>query len=133
MTGITLGGTVRRMTEIRKAVLRSVRLDDDVWERVKAMECSLNQYLRAALLDGSNGEPDSPTAASVSATVAAVAPATIPGVSRGMPLAQAFRTMCEHCGQKFDSESRFNKRCSRCEADGHGRSRYDCEQCRINS
>ena len=38
------------MTDMRRSVLRSVRLDDDVWEAVKGMECSLNQYLRIALL-----------------------------------------------------------------------------------
>lgn len=43
--------TVRRMTELRKSVLRTVRLDDDVWAAVKQMSCSLNQYLRTALLD----------------------------------------------------------------------------------
>lgn len=43
--------TVRRMTELRKSVLRTVRLDDDVWAAVKQMNCSLNQYLRTALLD----------------------------------------------------------------------------------
>lgn len=31
--------------------LHNVRLDDEVWAAVKAMECSLNQYLRTALLD----------------------------------------------------------------------------------
>lgn len=36
----------------RKSVLRSVRLDDDVWEAVKAMPVSLNQYLRGALIEG---------------------------------------------------------------------------------
>ena len=36
--------------EIEKSVLGSVRLDSDVWGAVRAMECSLNQYLRGALL-----------------------------------------------------------------------------------
>lgn len=36
----------------RKAVLRSVRLDDDVWEAVKAMDESLNQFLRDVLING---------------------------------------------------------------------------------
>lgn len=34
----------------RKSVLRSVRLDDDVWEAVKCLSQSLNQYLRERLL-----------------------------------------------------------------------------------
>jgi hypothetical protein len=36
----------------RKAVLRSVRLDDDVWAAVKAMDESLNQFLRDVLING---------------------------------------------------------------------------------
>lgn len=36
----------------RKSVLRSVRLDDDVWDAVKALPQSLNQYLRDRLLTG---------------------------------------------------------------------------------
>lgn len=38
------------MTEIKKAVLGSVRLDSDVWEAVRAMPESLNQYLRRQLV-----------------------------------------------------------------------------------
>lgn len=34
-----------------KHKLHNVRLDDEVWAAVKAMKCSLNQYLRTALLD----------------------------------------------------------------------------------
>jgi hypothetical protein len=33
-------------TENRKAVLRSVRLDDDVWVAIKLLGESLNRYLR---------------------------------------------------------------------------------------
>jgi hypothetical protein len=36
----------------RKSVLRSVRLDDDVWAAVKAMDESLNQFLRDILING---------------------------------------------------------------------------------
>lgn len=36
----------------RKSVLRSVRLDDDVWDAVKAMDQSLNQFLRDVLING---------------------------------------------------------------------------------
>ena len=36
--------------EIKKSVLGSVRLDSDVWEAVRGMGCSLNQYLRSNLL-----------------------------------------------------------------------------------
>lgn len=36
----------------RKSVLRSVRLDDDVWDAVKSLPQSLNQYLRDRLLTG---------------------------------------------------------------------------------
>lgn len=36
---------------MRKSVLRSVRLDDDVWETIKAMDRSLNAYLREAFFD----------------------------------------------------------------------------------
>ena len=38
------------MTVIRKSVLRSVRLDDDVWAALKGMEKSLNQFLRETIL-----------------------------------------------------------------------------------
>lgn len=34
------------MSDIQKSVLGSVRLDSDVWEALRAMDCSLNQYLR---------------------------------------------------------------------------------------
>jgi len=44
------------MTEIKKSVLGSVRLDSDVWEAVRGMPQSLNQYLRYMLLE--NGEVD---------------------------------------------------------------------------
>lgn len=36
----------------RRSVLRSVRLDDDVWDAVKSLPQSLNQYLRERLLTG---------------------------------------------------------------------------------
>jgi hypothetical protein len=39
------------MAEIEKSVLGSVRLDSDVWEAVRKMPVSLNQYLRRALLE----------------------------------------------------------------------------------
>lgn len=51
MTVIRVTCYVSRMTETRKSVLRSVRLDDDVWAAIKGMDCSLNQYLRSALLE----------------------------------------------------------------------------------
>jgi hypothetical protein len=35
---------------VEKSVLGSVRLDSDVWDAVREMECSLNQYLRSNLL-----------------------------------------------------------------------------------
>lgn len=38
-------------SEIKKAVLGSVRLDSDVWEAVRAMPESLNRYLRRSLLE----------------------------------------------------------------------------------
>jgi len=38
------------MSEIKKSVLGSVRLDSDIWEAVRAMPRSLNQYLRSNLL-----------------------------------------------------------------------------------
>jgi len=38
------------MGEIEKSVLGSVRLDSDVWDAVRGMPVSLNQYLREALL-----------------------------------------------------------------------------------
>ena len=38
---------------MRKSVLRSVRLDDDVWAAVKDLNVSLNQFLRGLLLDHS--------------------------------------------------------------------------------
>lgn len=42
-----------------KYKIRTVRLDDDVWAKVKAMDCSLNVYLRRVLLAASPkpGEP----------------------------------------------------------------------------
>jgi hypothetical protein len=38
------------MVEIEKSVLGSVRLDSDVWDAVRGMSVSLNQYLRESLL-----------------------------------------------------------------------------------
>lgn len=60
------------MTEIKKAVLGSVRLDSDVWEAVRAMDVSLNVYLRVALL-----ESVAPTAPLVSEAVNEAARQTI--------------------------------------------------------
>ena len=40
------------MAEVEKSVLGSVRLDSDVWAAVRGMDCSLNQFLRRALLSG---------------------------------------------------------------------------------
>ena len=61
-------------------------------------------------------------------------PATIPGVSRGMPpTGPTTRIQCEHCGEHFESESRLNKRCPGCVTKGHSRSRYNCEQCRLEA
>lgn len=46
------------MPEIKKAVLGSVRLDSDIWEAIKKMPLSLNQYLRKSLSAGGVFEPD---------------------------------------------------------------------------
>lgn len=123
---------MRRMTEIRKSVLRSVRLDDDVWEAVKGMECSLNVYLRESLLGNGVGM------ASSTVTAQQFDPATVPGVSRGVPVAapaaaKAFTVMCQHCGSRFSAESRRETTCGLCAENGHKGSRYDCDQCRLES
>lgn len=36
---------------VEKYKLHNVRLDDEVWAAVKALNCSLNQYLRNALIN----------------------------------------------------------------------------------
>jgi hypothetical protein len=125
------------MTVSRKAVLRSVRLDDDVWAAVKGMECSLNQYLREALLGGgSNGAAVAEAIVPVDQS-ARVDPATIPGVSRGIAVPAVSEAtvsvQCEHCGEHFDSNSRLNRRCGECGEKGHSRTRYDCAECRLNA
>lgn len=81
------------MSEIKKSVIGSVRLDSDVWKAVRAMECSLNQYLRSNLLGEMRlAGPKVKGTVKVedkSATVNVVSggfdPATIPGVRQGLP------------------------------------------------
>lgn len=123
------------MTVLRKAVLRTVRLDDDVWNAVKAMDCSLNQYLRSALLDFSfetqkQAEPIKPVREFTSD------PRTIPGVSVGMPPAEVetkdgFPCRCIHanCGQKFIGATRTANICENCRENGHKANPANCTEC----
>lgn len=129
------------MTLVRKAVLRSVRLDDDVWERVKAMECSLNQYLRSALLDSEALlEPRVP----ISAGGGAERVRQMTGHARPM-----FHTVddfepvpvvdkrpkncrCRHCGKGF-AGPRFSQICGECKSMGHTLSPNECPACNEGS
>lgn len=119
------------MTVLRKAVLRTVRLDDDVWNAVKAMDCSLNQYLRSALLDfsftdGKGTEPEKPVRDFAD-------PATIPGVQVGAAsIQQGFPCRCVHTscrGALFQGRTRSENMCSDCREGGHLGLPRNCEEC----
>lgn len=114
---------------------KTYSLSDDVVaaiERAKVGGTSPNKFLRQLMgLDG-NGAEEVPVP-----VVARVDPASIPGVSRGVPVqappVSTVRVMCQHCGAKFDAESRRETTCESCSEKGHKGSRYDCEQCRLES
>lgn len=128
---------------------KTYRLDEEVVgaiERAKAGGTTPNRFLRELMgLNSENGaegvgEGPSvlvPALASVRAT-SEYDPASIPGVSRGVPPetkpmpSGAFRVMCQHCGKKFGAETRRETTCVCCEEKGHKGTRYDCEQCRLD-
>jgi hypothetical protein len=103
-------------------------------ERAKAGGTSPNRFLRQLMgLENGVEAPALPVRTPV------VDPVTIPGVTRGLPVENkasgglTVRVMCQHCGKKFDAESRRETTCSGCEEKGHKGSRYDCEQCRLEA
>jgi hypothetical protein len=125
------------MAGIEKSVLGSVRLDSDVWEAVRGMECSLNQYLRSALLGEMRLAEKSPKgtisvekkAGKVSATVNLLSdsdPSQIPGVSRGLPVpVGTFK--CNHCGLLRAPKN--YPLCATCAGEGHHGNTWDCGAC----
>lgn len=109
------------MTVLRKAVIRTVRLDDDVWLAIKGMECSLNQYLRMALLE-TGREVIHPIPQS---------PVTV------LPAAEPFEPLqdnrpkncyCKHCGVRF-AGAKFATLCSECKSSGHTNQPNECPKC----
>lgn len=122
-----------------KHKLHNVRLDDEVWAAVKAMDCSLNQYLRGLLLDkDSEYNPPAPTVPHVGRLH--VSPRTysdpreIPGVSVGAStsLEGQFRCRCVHTGCKgsyFLGSSKFQTLCDVCLGLGHSGDPRSCKIC----
>lgn len=68
-----------------KHKLHNVRLDDEVWAAVKAMGCSLNQYLRASLL----AESEQPTFKTTKDAMAFAQREKIPAV---VPVSRPFKS-----------------------------------------
>jgi hypothetical protein len=104
---------------IRKAVLRTVRLDDDVWEAVKGMESSLNVYLRAALL-GDVSE----NVREVVEEVERVGdlPRTVRGVIPDNDEVEVQgRLKCKHCGRLgvLPADAKALRPCAQCWKNGH--------------
>jgi hypothetical protein len=115
-----------------KHKLHNVRLDDEVWAAVKAMDCSLNQYLRASLIDGG---PNGGIIADPPATN--FDPASIPGVSTGAPKVEGqWPCRCVHSGckgSKFMGVSRFQNLCDGCREAGHLGDARSCRACEDDS
>lgn len=150
--------TVLRMTKVKKSVLGSVRLDSDVWEAVRAMECSLNQYLRLALIDGAefpalrdgmmnqgrgNQSLSEPFSAQVKQGLerqgAGFDPCEIPGVSVGPPKRETtsgYPCRCIHSGcrgSRFTGTSKFQNLCPECAEGGHKGEPRNCQACADDS
>jgi hypothetical protein len=110
----------------------------DAIERAKAGGTTPNRFLRELMgLNGGESVAGEAEQAHVSAVPAGAPtgkydPSTVPGVTKGVPPPSGIPTRCEHCGVKFESESRRNRRCPGCEEAGHAPSR-DCEECRLAS
>jgi len=109
---------------VKRSVLGSVRLDSDVWEAVRGMECSLNQYLRSNLF----GEL---RVGGVQGTISVDAERKSATVNMVSAPSKTFRVMCQHCGLKFGAETPKEVLCDDCAGLGHKGSRYDCETCRL--
>ena len=129
------------MAEIKKSVLGSVRLDSDVWAAVRAMDCSLNQYLRAVLLEKeSEYAPSIPTVPHVERLQVPPKiysdPREIPGVSIGLPpySERQYPCVCNHTGcqggdGKFLSDRRGATLCPNCFRMGHRMDARNCQEC----
>ncbi len=147
----TLHVIVRRVTVGRmkkpEPKLHSVRLDDDVWAAIKGMDCSLNVYLRGALLSEEVGEVsvygrdeippranyredvENPVAVGqrMASEVSRFDPREIEGVSVGPPL----NAYCVHCSSKFVGPKGANI-CVKCGTAGHSTS-GTCRKCMENA
>ena len=109
--------------------IRTVRLDDQVWAAVKAMDCSLNQYLRSALL----GIGLIAHTAEREQHPEITDPRSIPGVKTGAAsIQQGFPCRCVHTGcrgSKFNGASRFANLCPECREQGHAGDPRNCQEC----
>lgn len=132
---------------IKKSVLRTVRLDDDVWAAIKGMDCSLNLYLRGALLAEDVGEvvvygrdeippranyrEDVEKPKDVGERMQGFDPRSVPGVALGVS-AGSFPCRCVHSGckgSKFQGTTRFQNLCPACLELGHQGEPRNCEIC----
>jgi hypothetical protein len=107
------------MAKVERYKIRAVRLEDDVWAKVKAMDCSLNQYLKEALLGYSPAnkeapEPDKP--------VRDFSPDPEPIDNRPK------NCFCKHCGGRF-AGLRYASICPTCKASGHTLTPNECPRC----
>jgi hypothetical protein len=140
---------------VERHKLHSVRLDDEVWTAVKAMDCSLNQYLRTALLGGDALAPRLIDIAPIEIErrilreeqeilgASPFDPALVPGVSFGIDAAceegrtvEQFACTCEHSGCQgaaFFSAVRFQSMCPACKKSGHAGDPRSCRACEDDS
>lgn len=129
------------MTEKHK--LHNVRLDDEVWAAIKQMDCSLNQYLRQALLEDGEilAKPGfvqevRPFNVTLNNKQSDFDPRDIPGVSVGQPpkkeVTGGFPCRCVHSGcrgSKFTGVTRFQNLCPECQEKDHTGDPRNCQEC----
>lgn len=113
------------MTVLRKAIIRTVRLDDDVWAAVKAMDCSLNQYLRVSLLCAESLPSPIYIPSAVGATETSK---ELLADERPVIDNRPKNAFCKHCGNRF-AGVKFATICGDCKSSGHTLTPNECPVC----
>jgi hypothetical protein len=94
-----------------------VRIDDDVWAAVKGMDVSLNQFLRMALIPGSENE-------------ALVKKSEEDGWSEEKFTDERPPNRdCKHGPHRFYSGNKFATICPGCKSTGHTGDPRECPRC----
>lgn len=136
------------MTEIRKSVLRTVRLDDDVWAAVKGMDCSLNQFLRSVLLEPDSYNPEPLTVPKLNKLNLTTKreplpmysdPREVPGIivgtsSKNCPVqipSECIHNAPHPQGRNFMAERKNATLCQDCFLEGHRGEPRNCSQCAL--